>query len=309
VRELMRLVVRVAPLPLTVLIVGESGSGKEVVARELHARSPRRGRPLVALNCAAVPEALLESELFGHVRGAFTGADSERRGLVEEAEGSTLLLDEIGELPLTLQAKLLRFLQEREYRRVGCPRLRRAEVRIVAATHRDLAAQVAAGAFREDLYYRLRVVTLDVPPLRCRPEDLAPLVQELVQRHAGRLGLAGLTLGPRAWAVLRGYDWPGNIRELENELLRLLALVDPGRVVEPEDLSPMIRARVHQGSRAIEQPCSYRQALTEFSRRYVQQALRDHGGNRTRAARALGLSRQALVQKLKTLDLASAAPQ
>jgi DNA-binding NtrC family response regulator len=300
--RLQVLIQRVAPLPVTVLIEGASGTGKELVARELHLRSPRRARPLVAINCAAVPEALLESELFGHARGAFTGADSERRGLVEEAEGSTLFLDEIGDLPLRLQSKLLRFLQEREYRRVGCCRLRHANVRIVAATHHDLAQQVRAQQFREDLYYRLRVVTLEMPALRQHREDIPLLAQHFVGVHAQQLERPRPALTAGAIEVLQRYDWPGNVRELENELLRAIALLEPGRPLDAGDLSPALSAQPAppNGHRP------YREALTDFARRYVREALRDHGGNRTRTAAALGLSRQALVQKIKTLELEKA---
>ncbi|HEX9639041.1 MAG TPA: sigma-54 dependent transcriptional regulator [Acidobacteriota bacterium] len=297
--RLKRLIERVAPLPVTVLIEGASGTGKELVARELHLRSPRRARPLVAINCAAVPEALLESELFGHARGAFTGAETERRGLVEEAEGSTLFLDEIGDLPLRLQAKLLRFLQEREYRRVGCCRLRHADVRIVAATHCDLAARVEAQQFREDLYYRLLVVTLELPALRQRREDIPLLAQHFLSLHAERLGRPRPALGAETLERIQGYDWPGNVRELENELLSALALLEPGQPLGPEALS----VRLGAARAASAGPLSYREALNDFARRYVGAVLRDHGGNRTRTAAALGLSRQALVQKLKALEL------
>jgi DNA-binding NtrC family response regulator len=222
-RHVLQLAARVAPHPTTVLVTGESGTGKEVVARAIHRMSPRRDRAFVAVNCAAIPEQLLESELFGHARGAFTGAVNERRGLFEEADGGTLLLDEIGELPASLQAKLLRVLQEGTLRRVGETRERRVDVRLIAATARDLAADVAAGRFREDLFYRLNVVHVAIPPLRERPEDVEELAAVLLERASARAGRR-LRFGPGAMASLRARSWPGNVRELENVIERAVVL-------------------------------------------------------------------------------------
>src|SRR3954452_17475833 len=213
-KEVLRVVQKVAHAPTTVLIEGESGTGKELVARALHALSPRSERPFVAVNCGAIPETLIESELFGHAKGAFTDARSAKRGLFEEADGGTLLLDEIGELPLPVQPSLLRVLQDSEVRRVGDNRSTRVDVRVLAATNRDLAAQVQQGRFREDLYYRLNVVGVRLPPLRERQDEIPTLAERLLARHAGRIGVGPRKLSPRALESLRRYRWPGNVREL-----------------------------------------------------------------------------------------------
>src|SRR6267143_5505591 len=217
-KEVMRVVQKVAPTPTTVLIEGESGTGKELVARALHDLSSRAERPFVAVNCGAIPETLIESELFGHAKGAFTDARTAKRGLFEEADGGTLLLDEIGELPLPVQPSLLRVLQEGEVRRVGDARSARVDVRVLAATNKDLSSLVGAGRFREDLYYRLNVVQLRLPPLRERVEEIPALAARFLERHAARLGLPARRLSAPAEELLQGYRWPGNVRELENAL-------------------------------------------------------------------------------------------
>src|SRR5437763_15706048 len=221
-KEVLRGVQKVAPTTTTILIEGESGTGKEVVARALHELSPRADRPFVAVNCGAIPEQLIESELFGHAKGAFTDARTAKRGLFEEADGGTLLLDEVGELPLAVQPSLLRVLQQGEVRRVGDSRSARVDVRVLAATNRDLAAHVQAGRFREDLYYRLNVVQLRLPPLRERQDEIPTLAQRLLARHAERIGMPSRRLSPRALESLKTYRWPGNVRELEDALERAL---------------------------------------------------------------------------------------
>ncbi|WP_374480589.1 sigma-54-dependent transcriptional regulator [Zoogloea sp.] len=280
-RRLSELIHRVAPTPATVLILGESGVGKEVTARALHQMSPRAERSFVPLNCAAVSAELMESELFGHVRGAFTGAREARRGLFHYANGGTLFLDEIGELPLAMQTKLLRVLEERRIRPVGSEAEVPVDVRMVAATNRDLRAEVAAGRFRQDLFYRLEVVTLAIPPLRERREDIAELAVHFNAQLASRLGLPPLPLSQADLARLAAYAWPGNVRELRNLIERSLILGGlpadnnqaPG-FVEPLPLS-----------------------LAEVEKRHILAVLDQCGGNKARAATLLGVSRKTLDRK------------
>jgi transcriptional regulator with PAS, ATPase and Fis domain len=284
---------RVAKVDATVLLTGESGVGKERVARLIHEESSRAAGPLLAINCAAISETLLESELFGHARGAFTGAVQDRPGLFESAGSGTLFLDEVGELPLAMQAKLLRALQERQVRRVGENRTRPIKARVVAATNRELAQEVKAGRFRKDLYYRLRVVELRVPPLRERREDLLPLARELLADAAARVGRPTPTLTPRAADQLLRYTWPGNVRELENSLERAVALVQ-GRRVDLEDLPEDVRQAlpvptVDGGVRTLE----------EIERDYILAALERNEGNQTVTARQLGIGAATLYRKLK----------
>ena len=234
-RRVLELVRKVAATDATVLVLGESGTGKELVARALHAGSPRAAGPFVTISCAAIPEALLESELFGHERGAFTGAVRRKLGRFELADGGTLFLDEVGELPPAMQVKLLRVLQERRFERVGGEETVVADVRLVSATNRDLGAMVKAGAFREDLYYRLAVVPLTLPPLRDRPGDVRALCDHFLVKLAPRAGRRVLTLSPGALALLERHRWPGNVRELENALAQALVFAD-GEVIQPEDL-------------------------------------------------------------------------
>ena len=283
---------RWGPLPLTVLIAGEPGTGKELVARELHRASGRRGA-FVPVNCAGIPSALLEAELFGVVRGAFTGADRDRPGLVEAAESGTLFLDEVGELPLELQGKLLRLLQEREVRRVGATRPRTVDVRFVAASNRDLKAAVAAGTFRQDLYYRLAVAVIEVPPLRARPEDIGELARYFAARFAATLGRPGARLAPAAVEALQGASWPGNVRELESAVARAVAAASPGEVLGPDRFPGLGPPR--DGGPL---PC-WPVALASFRRGYFTEVLREAGGNRSRAARRAGVSRQTLLYHLK----------
>ena len=281
----------------TVLIRGESGTGKEVVARAIHELSSRRAGPFVAVNCAAVAEGLLESELFGHERGAYTGADARRPGRFEIADGGTLFLDEIAELRPHLQAKLLRVLQERSFERVGGVQPVQVDIRVVAATNRDLAEEIGSGRFREDLYYRLAVIELIIPPLRERPEDVLPTVKHLLQRlrPEGRARLSAAV----ATALTR-YAWPGNVRELSNVLERALLFAGSAEI-GPEHLPPSLRELLSRESAAAPSTTGVRPgvALDDVERELIEKTLNVLGGNRTRTAEALGLSRRALLYKLK----------
>ncbi len=290
-RRAFDLACRVARVDSTVLLTGESGVGKEVLARVIHERSGRSGGPFVAINGAALPENLLESELFGHARGAFSGAASDRPGLFEAANGGTLLLDEIGEVPLGLQAKLLRALQEREVRRVGENRNRKIDVRIVAATNRDLARDVETGHFRKDLYFRLRVIEIPIPPLRERPEDVLPLAKALLVDAARRTGaqVAGFT--PEAARLLLRHPWPGNVRELANAVERAAVLAD-GTRVDAEDLPDEI-ARPGRGSGASGD------TLADVEKAHVLAILGEEKGHREKAAKRLGIGVATLYRKLK----------
>jgi two-component system response regulator AtoC len=298
-RRVVEVVRRVAPHATTVLITGESGTGKEVLARMIHKLSPRREASFVAVNCAAIPDALLESELFGHVRGAFTGAAVDRRGLFEEADHGTLLLDEVGDLPVALQAKLLRVLQEGEIRRVGDSRPRKVDVRVLAATARDVEADVRLGRFREDLFYRLNVVRIHIPPLRERPEDVDGLVALLVERAAQRSGRQA-TLTADALAAIRRHPWPGNVRELDNAIERAVVLSPDGRV--SADAFPIPDSPVGGRPAETEQGAvSLKAALKDAERVAIEAALSAAGGNRAEAARLLGISLRTLFYKLETL--------
>ena len=303
-RELARQIRRVAPQKTTVLVTGESGTGKELVARALHERSPRASFPFVAVNCGAIPEALIESELFGHVRGAFTDAVRNKKGLAAEADGGTLFLDEIGELPLALQPKLLRFLQEEEVRPVGDTRSRKVDVRVVAATARDLKAAVGAGGFREDLYWRLAVVPLRVPPLRERPEDVVPLAEQFLARRAAlRPELPGLALSDDARAALAAYRWPGNVRELEHAIERAVVMSEDG-TIRPSDLPDELRDRPAGRAPGAAAPgpgadLSIKRASRDLEATLIRAALERTGGNRTKAAELLEISYGALLYKIR----------
>ena len=289
--EVYKTAARVAPSPATVLILGESGTGKELVARAIHAASPRASGPFVPVDCGAIAEGVLESELFGHARGAFTGAQTSRRGLFEEAHGGTLFLDELGDVGPALQARLLRALQEGEVRRVGANEPVQVDVRVVAATNKDLAAAVQAGRFREDLYYRLNVVTLRIPPLRDRREDIPLLLEHFAAKH----GHPHAVVTPAARDLLVAWRWPGNVRELENVVARALAL-NPTGVIEPDALPEAIR-----GWSAAPLPsvaAGERPSLAELERRYAAQVLAEQGGNKTRAAEVLGIDRKTLYRIL-----------
>ena len=302
---------RVARSTCNVLVTGESGTGKELAVAALHDASPRAKKPLVAVNCGAIPESLIESELFGHARGAFTGAHAARAGWLAKAEGGTLFLDEVGELPLSMQVKILRVLQQKEYSLVGDSRVHRSDVRIVAATNRDLLAQVAAGRFREDLYYRLNVVHVHLPPLRERPEDIEPLARFFLRSFCDHLARRDLVdFSREALEALKSYDWPGNIRTLENAIERAVLLSD-GPLVEYEDLPPTVRGegRLSQPPPPpVERPLpdtgiDLRSAIQEYENNMIRQALDRTKGNRNRAAQLLGLNRTTLVEMLKRKGL------
>jgi transcriptional regulator with PAS, ATPase and Fis domain len=295
--SIRRAVLRAADAPYPVLIQGESGSGKELVARAIHRASARRTRPLCALNCAALPDDLLEAELFGHARGAFTGAVAERAGLFEEADGGVLLLDEVGELTPRAQAKLLRAIQEGEIKRIGETFSRKVDVRIVAATNRALDQEVTAGRFRADLRYRLDVVRIIVSPLRERPEDIATLAQHFWKIATERVGSRAV-LGGSTVAALARYDWPGNVRELQN-VLASLAVAAPRRgVVGPGALPAAIASHAARQTGA-----TLESARRVFEERYVRAALARSGGHRGRAAAELGLSRQGLAKLMDRLGV------
>ncbi|MBZ0116738.1 MAG: sigma-54 dependent transcriptional regulator, partial [Sandaracinaceae bacterium] len=294
-RQLFDLLERIAPSISTVLISGESGTGKELVARALHDRGPRRNGPFVAINCAALPEPLLESELFGHARGAFTDARASRAGLLVQADRGTLFLDEVGEMPLSMQAKLLRVLQDRAVRPVGGESEIPFDARIVAATNRDLAQSVEQGQFREDLYFRLAVIPIDLPPLRSRGNDVLLLAQHLLERFAARAGKSIGGIDPEAARRLLSYRWPGNVRELANSVERAVALAHHDRITV-DDLPP----RVAQPSSAPSAPGGDALVpLEEVERRYVMQVLDAVGGHRGRAAEILGIDRKTLYRKLE----------
>lgn len=284
-----------APADAPVAILGESGTGKEVVARALHASSPRESAPFVAVNVAALPAELLESELFGHARGAFTGAVAAKRGLFEAADHGTLFLDEIAEMPLALQAKMLRVLQDGEIRRVGETRAFGVDVRIVCATHRNIADQVARGAFREDLLYRLKVLTLRVPPLRDRVEDVLPLAEMLIEQE----GRSDLRLTPGAKKALQHYAWPGNVRELSNAVKHGIALARKG-VIDVEDLPEEICAPASRTSAAAPIPkTGVMRPLADVEREHVLRVIEACAGSQTEAARVLGIGRNTLWRKLQ----------
>ena len=308
IRKVLDVARKVARHPSTVLVTGESGTGKELVARLIHRASPRAEAPFIAVNCGAIPEALLESELFGHAKGAFTGATAERGGLFEEADGGTIFLDEIGELPQPLQVKLLRALQEGEIRRVGDNASRSVDVRVVTATSRDLDAEVAAGRFRPDLYYRINVVHLHLPPLRERGEDVADLARHFLSIYSTKLGIPASTLSPAAMRLLMEYPWPGNVRELENAIERAMVLADGGRI-EPDHLPASIRApgapvtATGNGSSPHGIDLSVKRQTEALERSLIRQALERTGGNRTRAAQLLELSHRALLYKIREYEL------
>jgi transcriptional regulator with PAS, ATPase and Fis domain len=297
-RQVVDLARRVAKVDSTVLITGESGSGKERIARLLHDESTRAAGPFVAVNCGAITETLLEGELFGHVRGAFTGATQDRPGLFEAANSGTLLLDEVGEVSPGMQVKLLRALQEREIRRVGETKTRRVDVRVVAATNRDLAHGVAGGSFRQDLYYRLKVVELRVPPLRERRDDVLPLARVLLADAAHQMKRNISGLAPEAADQLLRYEWPGNVRELENTMERAVALARGNRV-ELEDLPEEIR-------RAFPIPVAVPgtvRPLEQVQKEYILAVLELNGGNQTRTAEQLKIGSATLYRKLKSYGL------
>ncbi len=281
---------KVATTDISVLITGETGTGKELIAREIHARSPRKSGPFVVVNCGAIPENLMESELFGHVRGAFTGAVATRQGKFQQADRGTLFLDEIGEMPVTLQVKLLRALQERVVIKVGDSRPERCDIRVVAATHRNLEERIRTGEFREDLYYRLNVVNLHLPPLRERGDDVIVIAKFLLSKYAGEYGAKVKGFTPNALIAVRKYSWPGNVRQLENRIKKALVLCDRS-LIGPEDLDLF--------PEALEPIMSLTQAREDFQRRYILEVLERNNGNRTKTARDLGVDPRTIFRYLE----------
>ncbi|MGD8897179.1 MAG: sigma-54 dependent transcriptional regulator, partial [Acidobacteriota bacterium] len=294
-QEVIGTLERVAQARSTVLITGETGTGKELAARAIHARSPESNMPLIRVNCAAIPEALLESELFGHVRGAFTGATSNRRGRFTLADGGTIFLDEIGTLGLSVQAKLLRVLQEREFEPVGSERTEKVDVRVIAATNRDLRALVSEGRFQEDLYYRLSVIPVQLPPLRDRREDIPPLVEHFVRKHAQRIGREIDRIEDAALDRLRAYDWPGNVRELENAIERAVVLA-AGPVIDEASIS-IVEPPARRQAAGL--PSTRLHENVEWTEREsIRRALAQAGGVKKDAAAILGISQRALSHYL-----------
>lgn len=300
-RRVIEIVTKVAPTDSTVLLLGESGTGKEVLANAIHRLSPRRDMPFVTINCAALPEALLESEMFGHVKGAFTGADANKRGLFEEADGGTIFLDEIGDMAPVTQAKLLRVLQDGEIRPVGSSVSHRVDVRVIAATNRNLEQAVAQNHFREDLYFRLNVIQVRIPPLRERPDALAALTRHFLRRHSEKYGKNVTDLDPHAQAILRDYPYPGNVRELESIIAHgvIMADSDTMRAADlPEQVRHAAAARpalpLLKDAAAKEPP-----TLEEMENQLIRATLQKYRGNQTKTAKALGISRSTLWRKMK----------
>ncbi len=300
-RRVLELVDVVAASDSAVLIQGESGTGKELVARAIHFRGARATRPFLAVNCAALPEALLESELFGYAKGAFTGASTDRKGLFEEAEGGTLLLDEIGDMSVLLQAKLLRVLQEGEIRRVGSSSIKRVDVRILASTNRKVADLIREGKFREDLYYRLNVIPIVIPPLRERKEDIIPLCRHFLDLYGHKLGRPPQTLDPQAIEMILAQSWPGNTRELENVIERALTLSASAVITAEEFRTIFNLGGTYSSASAVSQAETPRTGERES----ILHALDEAGGNQTRAAQALGIGRNTLWRKMKKYGIES----
>jgi len=292
-----------------VMICGENGTGKELVARAIHQQSSRRERAFVAVNCAAIPENLIESELFGHERGAFTGATAQKRGQFEQADGGTLFLDEIGDMSLNTQAKVLRALEEQQFTRVGGTKLIKVDVRVIAASNKDLAKEIEKGSFREDLFYRLNVLPIEVLPLRERKEDIPLLVGHFLHVHAEDQGLKVKDVTPDALETLQLYDWPGNIRELRNLIERLMIMV-PGRVIEAAHAASFLQSRpatqsapASSSALAAKSYDSLRDARNSFEREYISRKLRENGWNISRTADDLKIERSHLHRKIKLLNV------
>jgi len=306
IREIKDAIRKVADLSSTVLILGESGTGKELVARAIHELSPRADKPFVAVNCSAIPANLLETELFGHRKGAFTGAIENKKGLFEEAQSGTLMLDEIGDMDAALQSKLLRVIEERVIRRLGSTEPLPVDVRIISATHRDLESEVEKGSFREDLYYRLNVIPLRLPPLRERREDIPALVHSFVHLCAGKLDKEGVTIGPEAMEIMERFDWPGNVRQLQNVIERAVALCT-GTVIEPNDISETVRNFIAEPAGSATELSTEGVDLEEHTQRtersLIDQAMRRANYSQKRAAELLRLSPRALRYRLKKYGL------
>jgi transcriptional regulator with GAF, ATPase, and Fis domain len=302
-RALLEQLGKVVDTRVTVLIEGETGVGKELIAAAVHYRSRRSTQLFVSQNCAAMPENLLESELFGHKKGSFTGAHEDKKGLFEIADGGTLFLDEVTEMPLSLQSKLLRVLQEGEIRAIGATQERRVNVRIVAATNRNLEREVSEGRFREDLYYRLKVFPIRVPPLRERREDIPVLARHFLERYTAELGKPAAGYAQQAMELLQAYDWPGNVRELQNEVQRVVIQIDAGGFITPDLLSPRIRQIEGVLDRVKPTKGTLREMMDQLERWLLIEALREHDNNKTAAARSLGITREGLHKKLRAFGL------
>ncbi|HBQ11831.1 MAG: FHA domain-containing protein [Sandaracinaceae bacterium] len=294
---------KVVDTRVTVLVEGETGTGKELIASAVHYWSERRDALFIAQNCAAMPENLLESELFGHKKGSFTGATDDKKGLFELADGGTLFLDEVGEMPLNLQAKLLRVLQEGEIRPIGHNQTKRVDTRIVAATNRDLEKEVAEGRFREDLYYRLKVFPITVPPLRERREDIPLLAGHFLKKYANEFGRTVRGFSQQAMELLASYKWPGNVRELENEVQRLIIQMDDGGFVEPEHVSPRIRQVENVIDKVAPKKGTLKEMMEQVEKWILLEALKEHDNNKSQTARTLGITREGLHKKLKNFGL------
>jgi transcriptional regulator with PAS, ATPase and Fis domain len=301
-KEVYQFLARVAPTDSNVLLQGESGTGKELAARAIHRNSPRSSKPFLAINCAAIPENLLESELFGHERGAFTGAVAQKKGRLETANGGVVFLDEIGELALPLQVKLLRVLQEREFERVGGLRAISVDIRLIAATNQDLAQAVKAGNFRNDLFYRLNVLSLIMPPLRDRREDIAMLAQYFIDKYVKKSNTRTKKLSPEAMVCLANYDWPGNVRELENAIEHAMVL-SVSDVIQPEDLPESI---LEKGLTPSTEGAKYHSQVKELKKQLILDALEETKRNYTEAAHVLGVHVNYLHRLIRNLDLKDA---
>jgi DNA-binding NtrC family response regulator len=301
-RDILGLVGRVADVDTTVLILGESGTGKEVIAQAIHNQGGRRSKRFVAINCAAIPEELLESELFGHAKGSFTGATGQKIGLFEEAEGGTIFLDEIGDMPLSLQAKLLRVLQERRIRPVGSNTTKEIDVRIIAATHRDLRTAMGDGEFREDLYYRLSVIPIVIPPLRERPEDIAPLTEYFMRKASAKADLTPKAITEGALRKLRSYSWKGNVRELENTVERVVVLSQKA-IIDETDFDFLQTVEISAAGVVATVAEEKSLALKDIEKEALSLALQKSGGRKEEAARILGISRKTLYRKEREYGL------
>jgi two-component system response regulator AtoC len=308
-RQMMQvfdLIKKVAASEANILILGESGTGKELIARCIHANSPRAARAFVPVDCASLPEHLLESELFGHEKGAFTGAVAMRRGLFEEADSGTSFLDEVGDIPLPLQSKLLRVLQERQVRRVGGNRFLDVDVRLISATHQDLAQMVEGGRFREDLYYRLNVIPLPLPPLRDRPGDIPLLAYHFLRRYAAQSGKAVQGIAPAALELLEAYPWPGNVRELQNVLERAVVLAE-GETVTASELPATLRLPQKAPTAAVSDHLTLKKAkqhwVESFEREYLIALLKKHQGNISQAAKTAGVDRKTVHRLIKRYQI------
>jgi two-component system response regulator HydG len=300
-REVYDLTLKVASSDANILVLGESGTGKELIASALHHNSLRRSRPFVSLNCAALTDTLLESQLFGHLRGAFTGAVANQKGMMEEADGGTLFLDEIGDVSQPLQAKLLRVIQERDFIPVGSTRPKKVDVRFVAATNKDLQREVAEGRFREDLYYRLNVITINLPPLRDRPEDIEPLAHHFLRRFAARMGKDISAITAEGLAALQAYGWPGNVRELENVIERAVILTNGNSIAA--DVIPLRAGQTSAPTQQVQSPQPTMVALEEMERQHIEAVLKGNHYNKSRTAEILNISRRTLDRRIADFGL------